>query len=74
MDEKARRFARSGLSVGEVEDLRAALTDARAAIASLPEDALGMAGVSTGDFLNPQSHEWPIRDELLAKIDKALAN
>ena len=53
--------------------LEAALRDARAAIASLPEDALGMAGVTTGDFLFPQSHEWPIRDELLAKIDAALS-
>lgn len=44
-----------------------ALTDARAAIASLPMEALGYASDPTG----AQIH-WPVRDELLHRIDEAL--
>ena len=44
-----------------------ALEDARAAIASLPMEALGYASAE-----NNQVH-WPIRDELLHRIDRALA-
>lgn len=44
-----------------------ALTSARAAIASLPMEALGYASAE-----NDQAH-WPIRDELLHNIDEALA-
>jgi hypothetical protein len=46
-------------------DLVKALDDARSAIASLPEDALGMA--------NDDAGQWPIRDELLSNIDAALS-
>jgi len=42
-----------------------ALRDAREAIASLPDDALGIA--------RDHFTVWPIRDELLSKIDAALA-
>lgn len=51
-----------------VASLRTALLDARDAIASLPEDALGHAGVQIGF----DEQRWPIRAELLAKIDAAL--
>lgn len=43
------------------------LTDARNAIASLPMEALGYAS----DPMGQQIH-WPIRDELLHRIDEAL--
>lgn len=50
--------------------LREALEDARDAIASLPEDALGMEPVQGGFG---ELIRWdPIRDELLAKINRAL--
>ena len=51
--------------------LKAALTDAREAIASLDEFALGGVDVTdtaTGDV----RWQYGIRDELLAKIDEAL--
>ncbi len=43
------------------------LTDARNAIASLPMETLGYAS----DPMGEQIH-WPIRDELLHRIDEAL--
>ena len=49
----------------ENERLREALLDARLVVASQPIDALGTANNGLGA-------EWPIRDELLSKIDKAL--
>jgi hypothetical protein len=42
-----------------------ALTDARDAVASLDEDALGLVE-------KEPHHWWPIRDELLSNIDAAL--
>jgi hypothetical protein len=45
----------------------AVLGDARNAIASLDEGALGY-------FEKAPHHHWPLRDELLANIDKALAD
>lgn len=50
----------------ERDELREALGDARSAIHSLPSDRLGMAVSPDGRY------EWPIRDELLAKLDAAL--
>jgi hypothetical protein len=47
-----------------------ALRRAREAIASLPEDALGMAQIGFG---GPED-VYPIRDELLSEIDAALAS
>lgn len=44
-----------------------ALTEARAAIAAVPMEALGYASAE-----NNQAH-WPIRDELLHNINEALA-
>jgi len=49
----------------ENDRLREALLDARLVVASQPIDALGTANNGLGA-------EWPIRDELLSKIDKAL--
>lgn len=46
---------------------RDVLRDARSAIATLEPDALGM------DADVNMRYEWPIRDELLSKIDAALA-
>ena len=51
----------------KVEQLRAALKDAHAAIKGLPFDALGIAH---GDGV---MSNWSIRDELLSDIDIALA-
>ena len=51
----------------ELPKLRKALTDARGAIASLPMDALGFASAENGEQIH-----WPIRDELLHRIDEAL--
>lgn len=53
----------------EVERLTDAASRARDAIASLPEDALGMAQIAFG---TPGVDVYPIRDELLAEIDTAL--
>jgi hypothetical protein len=56
----------------EAGKLREALEDARAAIASLDEFALGgvdIADTHTGDSVG----QYGIRDELLAKIDTALS-
>jgi Lar family restriction alleviation protein len=56
----------------EAGKLREALEDARAAIASLDEFALGgvdIADTHTGDSVG----QYGIRDELLAKIDAALS-
>lgn len=47
-----------------------ALIEAHAAIESLDEDALGMANLPDG--WTGQAMQYPIRDELLAKIDAAL--
>lgn len=55
-------------AVNSHEALVKTLTDARAAIASLPMDALGFASDPSG----AQIH-WPIRDELLHRIDTALS-
>lgn len=53
----------------QVEMLREALSDARQAIDTLDEDAFGLViDRNTGSPL------YPIRDELLAKIDAALAH
>jgi len=52
--------------------LRAALDDARAAIKSLPADALGSGGTGGTDRYQWYSRDY-LRDELLTKIDKALA-
>jgi hypothetical protein len=57
----------------EAGKLREALEDARAAIASLDEFALGGADIAdthTGD----SAGQYGIRDELLAKIDTALSS
>jgi hypothetical protein len=48
-------------------DLVKALEDARAAIASLSMDALGFASAPNGEQIH-----WPVRDELLHRIDGAL--
>lgn len=50
--------------------LRSTLQKCREAIASLPEDGLGMA---LPGFGIPGRDEYPIRDELLTEIDEALA-
>lgn len=52
---------------GQVAALRGALEEAREAIALLPEGALGRAR-----GLSPEM-DWPLRDELLDRITKALA-
>lgn len=53
--------------------LREALEDARDAIASLPEDALGTASeLVTHPDGERGLMSWPIRDELMAKINRAL--
>jgi hypothetical protein len=52
-----------------IEQLSSALTDARDAIASLPEDGLGMAQIPFG---TTGVDMYPIRDELLATINSAL--
>lgn len=55
-----------------IEELVEALNDARAALASLAEDALGMVVVSPcGD--DDFGHEYPVRDEMLSKIDATLS-
>lgn len=53
-------------SAGNCNALREALTDARDAIRSLPMDVFDFASNET------ETVHWPIRDELLAKIDSAL--
>jgi hypothetical protein len=53
-----------------IEQLRKALETAREAIASLPEDVLGMVNLPDGWTGKPLI--YPIRDELLASIDAAL--
>jgi len=50
----------------EIARLRAALTEACWAIDSLPADALGMAN-------DGNRYQWPVRDELLAKMRSVLA-
>lgn len=55
---------------GERMRLRDTLTTARTAIASLPEDALGMD--DRQNYLCDPHPPYPIRDELLATIDAAL--
>lgn len=56
-DDLAREYQNSAALSG-------ALSDARDAIASLPDDALGMAADGR--------YQWPIKAELLSKIDSAL--
>lgn len=54
-----------------IEVMRGALRRAEKAIASLPEDALGMVMVpATGEGGN--GYAYPIRDELLSEIRSAL--
>jgi hypothetical protein len=53
----------------ENAQLRKALEKCRTAINSLPEDALGSAHVEQGG----DSYAYPLRDELLDKVNKALA-
>jgi hypothetical protein len=53
---------------GECQRLRSALEKAREAIASLPQDGLGMAQIAFGG----PDDIYPIRDELLLEIDAAL--
>lgn len=51
-------------------DLLAACEQARKAIQSLPEDALGYEYEQTG----PDDYDgWPLRDELLDQLKKAIA-
>lgn len=47
----------------------AALRDARAAIAALSMDSLGFASAENGEQIH-----WPIRDELLHRIDTVLGD
>lgn len=53
-----------------ISTLTAVLRDAREAIASLDEDALGECVTSYDRHGNPEG--WSLRDELLAKIDATL--
>lgn len=57
-------------TVSGANDLAKVLKDARDAIASLDQAALGFAN-GTSSMGEPM--QWPIRDELLEKIDAALA-
>lgn len=68
----AQEIATAALAAGSGErmHLRDALTTARSAIASLPEDALGMD--DRQNHLCDPHPPYPIRDELLATIDAAL--
>lgn len=59
-------------AVNSHSGLVSALRHARAAIATLEEYALGGAVVEHTDGSGP-AYQYPIRDELLAKIDAALA-
>lgn len=65
------RFGAATAAIAVQGGWREALQDARNAIASLPEDALGMAACVV-DFHDGREEPYPIRDELLAKIDAAL--
>jgi hypothetical protein len=60
---------------GQLASLRGALEEAREAIASLPEDALGQGRSIINDRQTGEPSElvWPIRDELADRITKALA-
>lgn len=53
--------------IAAAPELFARLRNARHAIASLPDDALGIAMESNGEA------GWPIKDELLSYIDAAIA-
>jgi hypothetical protein len=64
-------FRPTGPGEDKVEAVAAALRKAREAIASLPEDALGMAQIAFG---TPGVDVYPIRDELLSEIDRALSH
>lgn len=64
------------LAVNSYDAMKAMLETARSAIASLPEDALGIfeqIEPSNAPDLPDDVMAWPIRDELLSAIDKALA-
>jgi septal ring factor EnvC (AmiA/AmiB activator) len=50
----------------DAERLAGRLRECKQAIATMPEDALGMASVDG-------RYEWPIRNELLSYVDAALA-
>jgi hypothetical protein len=68
------RAALSSTPVGGDSELRRALEQAREAIASLPADALGEGSAAT-TLPSGESGEmrWPIRDELVDSINRALA-
>ena len=53
-----------------VADLEALLGSAHSALACTPQDALGHAEQETDAGIT----RWPIRDELLHKIERALEN
>lgn len=63
--------ARLARAEANCKALLAVLECARKAIASLPDDALGL-GVIEPRGPGDDGHRWPICNELLADIDKAL--
>jgi hypothetical protein len=65
-DEQDRRIE----AEAQVERLREALEDAKAAIESLPDDALGIS--EAPDYYTGDTDPYPIKDELLVKIIRAL--
>jgi Lar family restriction alleviation protein len=71
-EDKARAIRSWNAREPEAGKLREALEDARTAIASLDEDALGM-GSQVVDFHDGREEPYPLRDELLARIDTALS-
>lgn len=66
---------REAEQAGALAALRGALEEAREAIASLPEDALG-DGRCAATTPDGEAGEmvWPLRDELVDRITKALAS
>lgn len=72
--ERARLQEQNASLLGEVAGLREALEESRQAIGSLPEDALGEGWyVITLPDGEPGQEPYPLRDELLDEINRALS-